>query len=111
MLCYSNFEQWPPNGADIDERYEVCFFLSSRFPLLITCHQVEYEHLANGLTLIGITGIKDSFQDGIREAVANRQKAGVQVKMCTGDNVFTTRPLGTPRRRRGFLILRSSRAP
>ncbi|EIM89241.1 uncharacterized protein STEHIDRAFT_154920 [Stereum hirsutum FP-91666 SS1] len=70
VLCYSNFEQWPPNGADIDERYEV-----------------EYEHLANGLTLIGITGIKDSFQDGIREAVANRQKAGVQVKMCTGDNV------------------------
>lgn len=57
--------------------------------------KVEYEHLANDLTLIGITGIEDPLRDGVREAVANCQKAGVQVKMCTGDNVLTARSIAT----------------
>lgn len=51
--------------------------------------------MANDLTLIGITGIEDPLRDGVREAVANCQKAGVQVKMCTGDNVLTARSNAT----------------
>jgi P-type Ca2+ transporter type 2C len=45
------------------------------------------------MTLIGITGIEDPLRPGVREAVANCHKAGVTVKMCTGDNVLTARSI------------------
>lgn len=45
------------------------------------------------MTLIGITGIEDPLRPGVREAVAQCHKAGVTVKMCTGDNVLTARSI------------------
>jgi P-type Ca2+ transporter type 2C len=49
--------------------------------------------IAEEMTLIGITGIEDPLRPGVREAVANCHKAGVTVKMCTGDNVLTARSI------------------
>lgn len=49
--------------------------------------------MATDLTLIGITGIEDPLRDGVREAVAKCHRAGVTVKMCTGDNVLTARSI------------------
>ena len=49
--------------------------------------------MANELTLIAITGIEDPLRPGVREAVADCHKAGVTVKMCTGDNVLTARSI------------------
>ena len=76
-LCYRDFDSWPPvaNVAEDDE--------------------VPYSYLAQDLTLIGITGIEDPLRPGVREAVTNCQKAGVAVKMCTGDNVLTARSIAT----------------
>jgi P-type Ca2+ transporter type 2C len=62
-------------------------------PLLIIRTKVPYEELAKDLTLIGIVGIEDPLRPGVREAVANCHKAGVTVKMCTGDNVLTARSI------------------
>ena len=45
--------------------------------------------------MIGITGIEDPLRDGVREAVAKCHRAGVTVKMCTGDNVLTARSIAT----------------
>ena len=42
---------------------------------------------------MGIVGIEDPLRPGVREAVANCHKAGVTVKMCTGDNVLTARSI------------------
>ena len=55
--------------------------------------QVPYEALSQDLTLIGITGIEDPLRPGVREAVADCCRAGVSVKMCTGDNVLTARSI------------------
>lgn len=55
----------------------------------IIMFQVLYDNLAFDLTLIGITGVEDPLHDSVCEAVAKCQKAGVTVKMCTGDNVIT----------------------
>jgi len=41
------------------------------------------------MVLIGIVGIEDPLHLGVREAVADCHKAGITVKMCTGDNVLT----------------------
>ena len=45
------------------------------------------------MTLVGIVGIEDPLRLGVREAVADCHKAGVTVKMCTGDNVLTARSI------------------
>ncbi|KAH8100992.1 calcium-translocating P-type ATPase [Cristinia sonorae] len=75
-LCYRDFESWPPKGASY-----------------VSEDEVAYEDISQDLTLIAITGIEDPLRDGVREAVANCQRAGVAVKMCTGDNVLTARSI------------------
>ncbi|KAG1781576.1 Ca-transporting ATPase [Suillus placidus] len=77
-LCYRDFSSWPPPGMQataIDE--------------------VPYDVIAQDLTLIGIVGIEDPLRDGVREAVSDCRKAGIAVKMCTGDNVLTARSIAT----------------
>ncbi|KAF9524821.1 Ca-transporting ATPase [Crepidotus variabilis] len=75
-LCHREFESWPPKGMELDDASEV-----------------PYEDLAQDLTLLAITGIEDPLRDGVREAVSKCHRAGVTVKMCTGDNVLTARSI------------------
>lgn len=75
-ICYRDFASWPPAGVGVTDNEEVPF-----------------EHLLGELTLIGIIGIEDPLRQGVREAVADCHKAGVAVKMCTGDNVLTARSI------------------
>ncbi|KAF9565395.1 calcium-translocating P-type ATPase [Agrocybe pediades] len=77
-LCYRDFPSWPPAGTQRDENDDVPF-----------------EDLARDLTLIGIVGIEDPLRPGVQEAVAKCHRAGVTVKMCTGDNVLTARSIAT----------------
>ncbi|XP_054820712.1 putative calcium-transporting ATPase 13, plasma membrane-type [Prosopis cineraria] len=42
-----------------------------------------------GLTLLGLVGIKDSCHHGVYKDIQDCQQAGVNVKMITGDNIFT----------------------
>jgi len=57
--------------------------------------QVLYEDIVQDLTLIGIVDIEDPLREGVWKAVEDCQKAGVVVKMCTGDNVLTARSIAT----------------
>ncbi|KAL0954828.1 hypothetical protein HGRIS_003773 [Hohenbuehelia grisea] len=75
-ICYRDFESWPPRGAN----YE-------------SVNEVSPDDLFQDLTVIAITGIEDPLRPGVRDAVAKCQRAGVQVKMCTGDNVLTARSI------------------
>ncbi|KAH9481469.1 Calcium-transporting ATPase 2 [Psilocybe cubensis] len=77
-ICYRDFTCWPPTGLSYDDSNEVPF-----------------EDLARDLTLIGITGIEDPLRDGVQDAVMKCHRAGVTVKMCTGDNVLTARSIAT----------------
>ncbi|XP_075641630.1 calcium-transporting ATPase 12, plasma membrane-type [Castanea sativa] len=49
----------------------------------------------NGLTLLGIVGLKDPCRPGVNEAVEACRVAGVEIKMITGDNVFTAKAIAT----------------
>ncbi|KAG6369845.1 Ca-transporting ATPase [Boletus reticuloceps] len=77
-ICYHDFTIWPPPGVhlNVDE-------------------DVRYEDLTHKLTLISIVGIEDPLREGVRQAVADCQKAGVTVKMCTGDNVLTAHSIAS----------------
>ncbi|KDR65383.1 hypothetical protein GALMADRAFT_81938 [Galerina marginata CBS 339.88] len=77
-LCYRDLDSWPPARMSFDENGDVPF-----------------DDLAKDLTLIGITGIEDPLRDGVGDAVLKCHRAGVTVKMCTGDNVLTARFIAT----------------
>ncbi|KAG6621496.1 hypothetical protein I3842_Q024100 [Carya illinoinensis] len=49
----------------------------------------------DGLTLLGLVGLKDPCRPGVKKAVEDCQYAGVNVKMITGDNVFTAKAIAT----------------
>ncbi|KAK1379966.1 Calcium-transporting ATPase [Heracleum sosnowskyi] len=49
----------------------------------------------NNLTLLGLVGLKDTCRPGVRKAIQDCQHAGVNVKMLTGDNVFTAIAIAT----------------
>jgi len=49
----------------------------------------------DGLTLLAIVGLKDPCRSGVAKAVQDCQQAGVNIKMITGDNVFTARAIAT----------------
>ncbi|KAJ3788040.1 Ca-transporting ATPase [Lentinula aff. detonsa] len=77
-VCYRDFEQWPPAGMKVDEEGEV-----------------DFHDLAQDLTLVAIAGLEDPLREGVRDAVAKCHRAGVTVKMCTGDNVLTARSIAS----------------
>lgn len=49
----------------------------------------------DGLTLLGIVGLKDPCRPGVKKAVEACKLAGVEVKMITGDNIFTAKAIAT----------------
>ncbi|XP_047956279.1 putative calcium-transporting ATPase 13, plasma membrane-type isoform X1 [Salvia hispanica] len=49
----------------------------------------------DGMVLLGLVGIKDPCRPGVKKAVEDCQYAGVDVKMITGDNVFTAKAIAT----------------
>ncbi|KAK9930934.1 hypothetical protein M0R45_018236 [Rubus argutus] len=49
----------------------------------------------DGLTLLGLVGLKDPCRVGVKKAVEDCQYAGVNIKMITGDNVFTAKAIAT----------------
>ncbi|KAM3707133.1 hypothetical protein ACJW31_02G001100 [Castanea mollissima] len=59
-------------------------------------HDMEQKKIEeDGLTLLGLVGIKDLCRPGVKKAVESCQYAGVNVKMITGDNVFTAKAIAT----------------
>ncbi|KAG6700397.1 hypothetical protein I3842_08G110500 [Carya illinoinensis] len=61
------------------------------------CHKDESKHQLRkeGLTLLGIVGLKDPCRPGVKKAVETCRLAGVDIKMITGDNVFTAKAIAT----------------
>ncbi|KAK4520697.1 Ras- protein RABG3f [Mucor velutinosus] len=77
-IAYRDFEQWPPGGprANADD-------------------DVPYDDIVRdkGLTFLGVVGIEDPLREGVPEAVQACQRAGVFVRMVTGDNLVTAKSI------------------
>ncbi|KAF5982581.1 Ca2+-transporting ATPase [Fusarium coicis] len=72
-LSYRDFESWPPEGA-----------VSPENPL-----NADFNAVYQGMTLIGIYGIKDPLRPTVISALEDCRRAGVFVRMVTGDNIQT----------------------
>lgn len=77
-IIYRDFERWPPRSARrVDgDRDEVAF-----------------DDICCSMVFAAMVGIKDPLRPGVQEAVRNCQKAGVVVRMVTGDNKTTARAI------------------
>ncbi|KAI8991185.1 hypothetical protein BDF20DRAFT_909002 [Mycotypha africana] len=85
-MAYRDFESWPPSASSQAGRHAVKVGEEVEVP---------YEDLVanQGLTLIGVVGIEDPLRPGVKEAVSACQRAGVFVRMVTGDNVVTAKSI------------------
>ncbi|KAI1118261.1 putative calcium P-type ATPase [Nemania sp. NC0429] len=77
-IVYRDFEKWPPRNA---KRVEG------------DGNQVVFEDIFHRMTFIGMVGIQDPLRDGVPEAVKECQRAGVIVRMVTGDNKLTAQAI------------------
>ncbi|KAF2083154.1 calcium-translocating P-type ATPase [Saccharata proteae CBS 121410] len=77
-FLYRDFESWPPKDAR---------------PLEDDKNQANFDDVFKQMTFLGLVGIQDPIRDGVREAVQDCQRAGVFVRMVTGDNVMTAKAI------------------
>lgn len=77
-LVYRDFDQWPPRGAPTSE--------SDR-------GMAVFEPIFKDMAFLGVFGIQDPVRAGVAEAVHTCQRAGVFVRMVTGDNLMTAKAI------------------
>lgn len=56
-------------------------------------NEESYAKLEEGLTLIAIVGIEDPLREGVKESVEICKRAGITVRMVTGDNIDYARSI------------------
>ncbi|KNA08143.1 hypothetical protein SOVF_165260, partial [Spinacia oleracea] len=89
-----NLTSMDGNARETLERVIESMAASSLRCIAFAHKEVEKEKLTDdGLTLLGMVGLKDPCRPGVKKAVQDCQKAGVNIKMITGDNVFTARAI------------------
>lgn len=77
-FLYKDFEQWPPKDSRTMEDDP---------------SQANFDDLFKNMVFLGLVGIQDPLRDGVREAVQDCKRAGVFVRMVTGDNVMTAKAI------------------
>ena len=77
-LVYKDFERWPPRSARRTEGEK---------------NDVAFDDIFRSMTFIGMVGIQDPLREGVPEAVRQCQRAGIVVRMVTGDNKITARAI------------------
>jgi P-type Ca2+ transporter type 2C len=70
---YRDFESWPPKDAVSEE--------DSR--------AADFNKIHENMTLVAIYGIKDPLRPSVIDAIKDCHRAGVVVRMVTGDNILT----------------------
>ena len=77
-IAYRDFESWPPKDAPRSEGNQ---------------DEVDVAALFEKLVFVAMVGIQDPLRPGVPESVALCQKAGVTVRMVTGDNKLTAQAI------------------
>lgn len=77
-VVYRDFEQWPPRGAPTQEDDR---------------NLAAFDPIFKDMVMFGIFGIQDPVRAGVTDAVHQCQRAGVFVRMVTGDNIVTAKAI------------------
>jgi Ca2+-transporting ATPase len=79
-LVYRDFDRWPPPKARRAEG---------------DANEALFEDVFKRMVFLAVVGIQDPLREGVKEAVETCQKAGVTVRMVTGDNITTAKAIAT----------------
>ncbi|KAL2291805.1 hypothetical protein FJTKL_11988 [Diaporthe vaccinii] len=74
---YRDFESWPPAGMESEDDPKAA----------------DWSKVHESMTLVAIFGIKDPLRPSVKDAIKDCQRAGVVVRMVTGDNILTGRAI------------------
>ncbi|POR34442.1 Calcium-transporting ATPase [Tolypocladium paradoxum] len=77
-ICYRDFDTWPPKAARRGDGGK---------------SEIEFEDIFRRMSFVGVVGIQDPLRDGVYDSVRLCQKAGVVVRMVTGDNKITAQAI------------------
>ncbi|KAL4939963.1 hypothetical protein BDV06DRAFT_27589 [Aspergillus oleicola] len=77
-LVYRDFTEWPPRGAPTQEEDRSL---------------ASFDHIFKDMVMFGVFGIQDPLRAGVTDSVQQCQRAGVFVRMVTGDNIVTAKAI------------------
>ncbi|KAL4886566.1 hypothetical protein BJY04DRAFT_213327 [Aspergillus karnatakaensis] len=77
-LVYRDFTEWPPRGAPTQEEDRSL---------------AAFDHIFKDMVMLGVFGIQDPLRAGVTDSVHQCQRAGVFVRMVTGDNIVTAKAI------------------
>ncbi|KAL4947791.1 hypothetical protein BDW69DRAFT_189856 [Aspergillus filifer] len=77
-LVYRDFTEWPPRGCPTQEEDRSL---------------ASFDHIFKDMVMFGVFGIQDPLRAGVTESVQQCQRAGVFVRMVTGDNIVTAKAI------------------
>ncbi|KAB8256553.1 plasma membrane calcium-transporting ATPase [Aspergillus pseudonomiae] len=76
IVLFRDFDVWPP----LDQLHD-------------QVEEIRIENIVQDLTFLSIMGIRDPLRNGARDAVQSCHKAGVAVRIVTGDNLLTAKAI------------------
>ncbi|RFU35330.1 hypothetical protein B7463_g961, partial [Scytalidium lignicola] len=79
-MVYRDFERWPPKGVRTSEGDR---------------NEANFDDIFKQMVFLGVVGIQDPLREGVADAVRTCQRAGVVVRMVTGDNLNTAKAIAT----------------
>ncbi|PGH11341.1 calcium-translocating P-type ATPase, PMCA-type [Helicocarpus griseus UAMH5409] len=79
-MVYKDFESWPPAGAKTMEDEST---------------MADFDDIFHDMNWVGVVGIQDPLRPEVPAAIQRCNKAGVAVKMVTGDNITTAVAIAT----------------
>ncbi|SMN22526.1 similar to Saccharomyces cerevisiae YGL006W PMC1 Vacuolar Ca2+ ATPase involved in depleting cytosol of Ca2+ ions [Maudiozyma saulgeensis] len=88
---FLNCKSWPPK--EFKDKTEDDEKTMEASPELLLGKVLEQNNGVDSMTLDGIVGIQDPLRKGVRDSVLQCQRAGVTVRMVTGDNITTARAI------------------
>ncbi len=77
------------NRIDLNNKIKVMSFNGVRFIAIATKDKLDKDLKLEGLTLVGVIGIRDEVRKEVPKAIETAQKAGIQIVMITGDSKET----------------------
>ena len=88
---FVGYKSWPPQEF-IDTKNEDNEVVEAS-PEYLLEKVLPKNNETDSMTLDGIVGIQDPLRSGVRDSVQQCQRAGVTVRMVTGDNIMTARAI------------------
>ena len=88
---FVGYKSWPPQ--EFVDKNDTDSEVIEASPELLLGKVLPGNGETDTMTLDGIVGIQDPLRSGVRDSVQQCQRAGVTVRMVTGDNIMTARAI------------------